>query len=104
MSSDDLEKKKFKKLKAKFKFRQDRNKEELEAVINTPGGAYLMWRILSECGIYTASPDDPHMMAIHEGKRRVGQWLLAELIRVDEKLYTKVRNIGSYRDRDEGET
>ena len=86
-----------KKRKSKFQLAKERNDEELRVLINTTGGAYFIWRLMSECGMYTASPDEPQGMAIHEGKRRIGQWILAELVGVEEELYSKVRNIGSQR-------
>ncbi len=90
-----------KKRKTKFQLAQERNNEELKKLVDSDAGAYLIWRVLKECGIYTHAPDDSQLMAIHEGKRRIGQWLLTELVSVDEKLYSTVRNIGSLRDNGE---
>ena len=98
---DSGDAKQVKKRKSKFQLEQERNDVELETLINTPGGAYFIWRVLCQCGIYTVSPDEPQGMALHEGGRRIGHWLLGELININEELYSKVRNIGSFRD---GET
>ncbi len=85
------------KRKSKWELAREQQREELEALVNTAAGAAFLWRLLTECGIYTASSDEAQAMAIHEGKRRIGQWVLAELIDVKEELYTKVRHIGSQR-------
>lgn len=91
-----------KKAKKKWQLRQEQNAAELEQLVNTPGGAYFLWRVLSECGLYNSAPsDDPAYLAVHEGKRRVGLWLLGELTAINEELYTKVRRIGAERDKGE---
>lgn len=43
-------------------------------------GRQLVWDILSQCGVFNASFDrDPGVMAMKEGRRDVGIWLLAQL-------------------------
>ena len=89
-----------KKVKRKAKLAQERNDAELEALINTPGGAYLVWRILHECGVYNvAGTIEPQHLAFHEGRRSVGLWLMSEVMTIDERLYSKVRNVGAFRDK-----
>jgi hypothetical protein len=86
------------KRKTKVQLAQERNNVELEKLVDTPGGAYFIWRLLCQCGIYNASPIDRNEIFIQEGKRQIGLWALSELINIDENLYTKVRLIGSQRD------
>ena len=81
----------------KWKLRQENQDKELEQLVRAPGGAYFIWRLLCECGLYQAG--DPTNLAIHEGRRQIGIWLLEELTRKDERLYSRVRNEGAKRDR-----
>lgn len=89
-----------KKAKRKAQLSQERNDAELTALIETPGGAYFVWRVLSMCGMYDAAGViEAQPLAFHEGKRSVGLWLLGEVTEIDERLYSKVRNVGAFRDK-----
>jgi hypothetical protein len=91
-----------KETRKRWKLRQQQNKLDIEAIANTDGGAYLLWRILKECGLYQMSFDrQPGELAFHEGKRYVGLWLLRELTGADEKLYSRIREIGYLIDKGE---
>ena len=83
----------------RWKLVQERNNAELETLVDTAAGAYLIWRILQEAGVYNvAGTLEPQQLAFHEGRRSLGLWLMAELTGIDEKLYNKVRFVGSGRD------
>ena len=69
--------------------------DDTVATFSTPGGRRVYWRLLSFCGIYhstlsqvdAAGRLDALAMAAKEGKRNVGLWLQADLIRVASDLY-----------------
>ena len=95
---DTSDLKQVKKRKTKVQLEQERMDEELRVLVNTEGGAYFIWRLFEQCRMYNSA--DPGEMPIErfEGRRDVGLWLLGELVSIDEKLYTMIRNVGSNRE------
>jgi hypothetical protein len=81
-----------------FKLWREQCDAEIQELVGTAGGAYFIWRVLQECGLYT-SPDslEASALALHEGKRQVGLWVLEELMNINESLYQRVRNEGASR-------
>lgn len=65
---------------------------ELQAILNTEGGRFLLWRILSQAGVFrTNPPDDLQTMAFREGRRSIGLWLIHLMEAVDPKGFSKVQ-------------
>lgn len=61
--------------------------EDLARILETPGGRRFLRRVLDCCGIFRLSfdPTNARLTDFHEGARNVGQWLWAEMERVDLK-------------------
>lgn len=57
-------------------------------VLKTNAGRMVMWRVLTQCGVYSAcATDKPMEMARSEGKRDIGLWLLEEISYIPGDLY-----------------
>lgn len=68
---------------AKRREKQQRRQEvlDLESVLSLPGGRSFIWRLLASCGCFEQSyvPGDSYATAFNEGRRGVGNPLLAEI-------------------------
>lgn len=74
--------------------KKQENKRKLELsdllyVMDSPSGRRLAHRMLEQAGVYTQSfnPDNPHLTAFNEGRRRQGLWLLAEIMEAAATQY-----------------
>lgn len=85
-----------KRSKRRYQLYQEQWEEDLKKVLGTTEGAAVVWKILSEAGIYALAGLGAE--EFHEGKRSVGLWLLHEIINIDENYYTKIRTIGAKRE------
>jgi hypothetical protein len=76
--------------KTKAQLRQEREQEEVRALLQVPGNRYFLWKLLSRCKLFdTSSHLDAHAMAIHSGRRDVGIELLKEITEASpDILYT----------------
>lgn len=65
----------------KRKSERDREREiaDLKAVMATPEGRRLMWRVLGRCGIYSQSFTGNSSTFFNCGRQDIGLWLTAEL-------------------------
>lgn len=63
--------------------------ENWKVVCSTAQGRAAVWRVLAECGVYSASfqGEHTHQTAYNEGKRAIGLWLLTELFTADSNVY-----------------
>jgi hypothetical protein len=67
---------------------RERDTEEFRAVLQTHEGRAVIWRFLSQCGIYHIAPHDAGDIARFEGSRDVGIWLLNECFTSDSRAYS----------------
>jgi hypothetical protein len=79
----------------------EREKEiaELHALLQTYGGRAFLWRLMVECKIhefgYCGNND---MLNNMEGRRKIGAWVLAEVMETDPKAYTRMWSEAENRD------
>lgn len=71
---------------------QERERNNLAMVLDTPAGRAVIIRILGECRVYASSISFGHAdaSAFDEGKRAVGLWLIQQLNGVDHTAYPKL--------------
>lgn len=70
--------------KEKQKTRDLQKKAALGRFLSEPGGRVWMWELLSLCGVYHSSfSRDALVMAFNEGRRDIGNRLMAEINRLD---------------------
>lgn len=67
---------------------------DLLAVLATPQGRRVMWRVLTRCHLYHAGFCEPNAMMFREGERNVGAWLQAEIIRAGPEAYIEMMKNG----------
>jgi hypothetical protein len=54
--------------------------DDYRAILKTPQGRRLFWRIIAKAGVYQqVDIEHTNRVLVHEGKRSIGLWLLAEL-------------------------
>lgn len=76
---DELEQVSVKQTK-KQKLEEERQREELRKLLDSPGNRYWLWKLLSRCRVFhSLSVPDGHDMAIRSGQRDVGLWVLNEI-------------------------
>ena len=71
--------------------------EDLRFLLDSNQGRAFLWRLVSECGIYRASPNE--YMERFEGQRDIGLWLLAEIHAVPGKWYSLMAKEAQDRDK-----
>jgi len=60
--------------------------DDLRAVLSTPEGKRVMWRILDFCGLYrNPLTNDQGVTGFNCGKQSVAQWLVDECISIHPK-------------------
>jgi hypothetical protein len=86
--------KEVRKRKRKAKLEQERDTEELLQLLAVPGNRAVMWRLLEYCKVYHSNPfpTSHGEMAMFEGRRMVGLWLLTEMHAADPRAYAKMRD------------
>lgn len=72
---------------------QKRNTCDLQAVLQTPPGRRLMWRILQAAQIEAHGfvAGDSHATSFHCGQRSIGLFMLAEMERAMPGIYTRIK-------------
>ena len=93
------------KRKSKAKLTAEREVADISAVLDTYEGRAFVWRLLEHSGMYETSfrGEETHRMAMAEGKRNFGIWLLNELLTIDPNYYIIIRNEAVSRDTREKE-
>ncbi len=84
--------------KEKLKTRDLQKKAALSRLLSEPGGRIWMWDLLGLCGVYHSSfSSDALVMAFHEGRRDIGNRLIAEINRLEggAELYTRMASEGA---------
>jgi hypothetical protein len=77
----------------KHKTRELQKNAALRSLMSDSGGRMWMWDLLGLCGVYHASfSTDALVMAFNEGRRDIGNRLLAEINRLDggPELYRRM--------------
>jgi len=95
ISADDYdvdEPAKVRKRRNKVKFRDEVQAAELSDVLATYSGRAVLWRIVSECGVYSVSTACDNSVFLNEGKRFMGIWLLNEINRINPGAYAVMHN------------
>lgn len=63
--------------------------EAVQMAMQSRGGRYLVYQILQQAGVYRSCFDsDSNVMAWREGKRELGLWVLALVMRHCPDLYS----------------
>lgn len=79
--------------KQKEKFSRDRDLKDMKDVLSSVPGRRVVWRYLSECGVFQQSARDSGSWTyFNEGKRSVGLMLLADINEADPESYLKMLN------------
>jgi hypothetical protein len=86
--------KEVRKRRKKAKLEQERDIEELRQLLAVPGNRAFLWRLLDYCKVYHSNPfpENPGSMAMFEGRRMVGIWLLQEMHAADPLAYPRMRD------------
>jgi hypothetical protein len=79
--------------KGKVKLKRENDLAALRLIVSTRLGRRFMWRLLSECKIYSESfaGEAAHMTSYNEGKRHVGLWALTEICEAEPEAYALMR-------------
>lgn len=90
--TDETTLKEKKKIEAKEKASQTNFDEAMKAIGQTQNGRDLLWKILSHCKPIGSSIFNPNALtqSYLAGKQDVGNWLLGEILRIDEKIYIQM--------------
>ena len=82
------------KRKKKAKLEQERELEELRQLLSVSGNRAFLWRLLEHCKVYHSNPfpENPGSMAMFEGRRNVGLWLLTQMHEADPRAYAIMRD------------
>lgn len=62
------------------KFRADRDRGDIQAVMSTPAGRRMMWRFIGECGIYKSIFIPSSEIYYRAGRHDLGLWLVAQIM------------------------
>lgn len=81
--------KQVKKAKQYEKHREERERTDLQAILDTVHGRRFVWKQLSDAGVFRLSyvPGDSHSTAFNEGRRNQGLALLLAVQQLDPTLY-----------------
>jgi hypothetical protein len=75
----------------KQKTRELQKKSALRKIMSEPAGRMWVWGLLSRCGTYHSSfSSDPLVMAFNEGRRDIGNHLIAEINKIEPELFIKM--------------
>lgn len=93
MTYDAGDKDLVRKTNKKAQLQREREVEDFRALLAKPGNRAVIWRILSQCGIYhdNLHASDLGQMARQEGKRSIGLWLLTQIFESDPSAFERMR-------------
>lgn len=75
------------KRKTKASLRREKEVEQLKMLLASSDGRAVLWRVLSQAGVYRVSFDGTVHTYFKEGKRAVGLWLLDEIFEADPAAF-----------------
>jgi hypothetical protein len=88
---EQAEKKALAELEAKVKAEQWA--DDLKWLMAHPQGRRIVWRLLEEAGVYRATFHESHaVMALNEGQRRMGLFLVMEINQVCPDRYDEMKH------------
>ena len=71
---------------------KDLDKEAYRFLIENPHGRRILWKMISQCGVYTRSADNSGSWTyFKEGQRSIGLNLIAEICEADSEGYIKLQ-------------
>lgn len=89
---EDEENAKKKLIEDRDKRRKDQELSDLKKVLSIVEGRRLMWRILSEAGVFRSSFNSNALnMAFSEGNRNIGLLMLNEMLKVSPNSFTQMQ-------------
>ena len=74
--------------KTKVALKRETEIAQLKMLLDSVHGRAVIWRILSQCGVYRTSFTGDSETFFKEGKRAVGLWLLDELFEADPAAFS----------------
>lgn len=77
---------------AKIKLERKRELDDLRAVLETPAGRRLLWRVVSRCNPYSSiRHTNALVMSAMAGERDLATWLIREIIQADKAYWLKMQ-------------
>lgn len=76
--------------KTKRSLEEERQDDDLIALLQDEGNRYFLWRLLNYCRMFSSTSLPDHHMAVQSGMRDVGIWLFNEIQRVDLDAFHKM--------------
>lgn len=67
--------------------RRDSEINDLAELLNLPAGRRYLWRVLEETGVYKQSFTGSSETFFLEGHRKIGLWVLAEIMEINPDSY-----------------
>jgi hypothetical protein len=65
--------------------------DDLRLLLTSPAGRRVLWAVIDRAGIHANGYSESHAwMAMTEGGRAFGVWLVKELTKVDERAYPQL--------------
>lgn len=84
------DKKQVKSAKAKAKFAREGELNDISAILKTPEGRRVVWRILTQCKTFGSVWHGSALIHYNAGQQDIGHWLLSEITQSDEELLFKM--------------
>lgn len=71
---------------------RNRDVEDMRSILKSAYGQRFMWRLLSRCGVLHQSfvAGSPDATAFNEGRRSIGNALLAEVLEIRPEAYVEM--------------
>lgn len=97
------DKEQVKRRKTRAKNQEQREKEELRAILSTYGGRAFVWKLLSRCQMFNSiAIDNALHLAASTALGNYGKILMADILTADPKSYTLMRDEAVSRDTEGG--
>lgn len=79
--------------KTKKQLKLEKQREELRQICKDKRVRDYLWRVLSECGIYSDGFDStsPYKTSYNEGRRKIGIQIIIGLMDADPSIYSLMR-------------
>ena len=78
--------------KRRLSVKDQQDQEDIRKVLSTPEGRRLVWRMMDQTKML--APDlfspDPQQLSYQTGKRDVGVWLYAEIVKADPQRFIEM--------------
>lgn len=87
VSPDDADHESVEEARKRERLERENQLQDLAMLLQAPAGRRVVWRILSQCGIYSDGWDPSARIHFNAGKRNVGLWLLDEVMAANDEAY-----------------